>query len=217
MFEIASYSYVGIYRVSQTPVRVYLDFLELTKARLLLYQKKYAAGLQLVNNILERIAEGGNCRYQIEALIIKSLLLWNMVEIEQSEEIFRNAVKLASKEGYIQVFLNEGVKIYPLLESVKAKISGDIEQKIFVLKLSEQLQKRNKNQQRRADNRLVKLTPREVEVLTSLSSGISYSQAADELSISRNTIKTHTKRIYQKLGVNGLLQAVNRANQLGLL
>ena len=217
MFEIASYSYVGIYRVSQTPVRVYLDFLELTKARLMLHQKKSDAGLQLVNNILKRIDEGGNCRYQIEALIVKSLLVWNKGEIDQSEQIFQDAVKLASKEGFIQVFLNEGESIYPLLESVKEKITGDIEQKIFVLKLSEQLQDRIKNQQATRDDQLARLTPREVEVLSSLASGISYAQAADELSISRNTIKTHTKRIYQKLGANGLLQAVNRANQLGLL
>jgi LuxR family maltose regulon positive regulatory protein len=217
MFEIASYSYVGIYRVSQTPVRVYLDFLELTKARVMLHQKKFDTGLQLINNILKRIDEGGNCRYQIEALIVKSLLVWNKGEIDQSEQIFQDAVKLASKEGFIQVFLNEGDSIYPLLESVKEKITGDIEQKIFVLKLSEQLQDRIKNQQATRDDQLVRLTPREVEVLSCLASGISYAQAADELSISRNTIKTHTKRIYQKLGVNGLLQAVNRANQLGLL
>jgi ATP/maltotriose-dependent transcriptional regulator MalT len=61
------------------------------------------------------------------------------------------------------------------------------------------------------------LTPREIEVLECLASGTSYLQAAEKLSISRNTLKTHTKRIYQKLGVNGLLQALNKAKDLKIL
>ncbi len=217
MFEIGSFSYVGIYRVSQTPIRVYLDFLELTKARICLCQSDNTSGVKIIDKLLDRIEVGGNSRYKVEALIIKSLLLLHINEKQQAVLTFEEAIALSSKEGNIQVFLNEGIGIHPLIDAVREIPTGDIDEKLFVLTLWENLQGKLREQQVKLENHLVKLTPREVEVLTSLSSGISYSQAAEELSISRNTLKTHTKRIYQKLGVTSLLQALNQAKQLGLL
>ena len=46
------------------------------------------------------------------------------------------------------------------------------------------------------------LTAREQTVLGLLPTGLSAREIADELGISRDTVKTHTKRIYQKLGVS---------------
>jgi ATP/maltotriose-dependent transcriptional regulator MalT len=217
MFDIGSFSYVGIYRVSQTPIRVYLDFLELTKARVFLCQGQYTLGIEAIDQIFGRIAAVGNSRYEIEALIIKSLLLLKMNKTSQAVEVIQKAIRLAYKEDYIQVFLNEGIEIQPLIEAVKENQSGDIEERVFILKLWENLQGKLRKQQRKSEDRLVQLTPREIEVLTCLASGTSYSEAAEALSISRNTLKTHTKRIYQKLGVNGLLQALNKAKRLNLI
>lgn len=52
------------------------------------------------------------------------------------------------------------------------------------------------------------LTQREFEVLKSLSGGRKYADVAKELEISTDTVKSHTKRIYEKLGVNNKTQAV---------
>jgi LuxR family maltose regulon positive regulatory protein len=217
MFDIGSFSYVGIYRVSQTPIRVYLDFLELTRARVFLCQNQYSSGLEIVEKILARIATGGNRRYQVEALIVKSMLLLQMSKKMQAVQVFQDAIALASKEGYIQIFFNEGVSIHPLVEAVRENPAADIEQRLFVLRLWENLKGKLRKQDQRVEDHLVHLTPREIEVLACLASGTSYSQAAETLSISRNTLKTHTKRIYQKLGVNGLLQALNEAKRLNLI
>jgi LuxR family maltose regulon positive regulatory protein len=61
------------------------------------------------------------------------------------------------------------------------------------------------------------LTAREQAVLGLLPTGLSTREIADELAISRNTVKTHTKRIYQKLGVSSRRSAVARGRELGLL
>ncbi|MBV8733234.1 MAG: hypothetical protein JO120_00490 [Solirubrobacterales bacterium] len=61
------------------------------------------------------------------------------------------------------------------------------------------------------------LTAREQTVLGLLPTGLSSREIADELGISRDTVKTHTKRIYQKLGVSSRRSAVARGRQLGLL
>ncbi len=61
------------------------------------------------------------------------------------------------------------------------------------------------------------LTAREQTVLGLLPTGLSAREIADELGISRDTVKTHTKRIYQKLGVSSRRSAVTRGRDLGLL
>jgi LuxR family maltose regulon positive regulatory protein len=61
------------------------------------------------------------------------------------------------------------------------------------------------------------LTAREQSVLGLLPTGLSAREIGDELGISRDTVKTHTKRIYQKLGVSSRRNAVARGRELGLL
>jgi LuxR family transcriptional regulator, maltose regulon positive regulatory protein len=61
------------------------------------------------------------------------------------------------------------------------------------------------------------LSSREVEVLRALSGAGSLREVADALFISRNTIKTHTRALYAKLGVGTREEAVQRGRELGLL
>jgi DNA-binding NarL/FixJ family response regulator len=55
------------------------------------------------------------------------------------------------------------------------------------------------------------LTPREREMLTSLSDGNSYKLIALEFSISIDTVRTHIKKIYEKLHVHSQTEAVAKA------
>lgn len=55
------------------------------------------------------------------------------------------------------------------------------------------------------------LTPRESEILTSLSHGNSYKLIASSLDISVDTVRTHIKKIYEKLQVHSQTEAVSKA------
>jgi len=61
------------------------------------------------------------------------------------------------------------------------------------------------------DADLDKLTAREMEVLKTLSRGFSYKMVAAELSISIETVRTYVKRIYEKLQVHSVSEAVAKA------
>jgi LuxR family maltose regulon positive regulatory protein len=61
------------------------------------------------------------------------------------------------------------------------------------------------------------LTAREQAVLALFPTGLSAREIAGELGISRDTVKTHTRRVYQKLGVSSRRSAVARGRELGLL
>ena len=61
------------------------------------------------------------------------------------------------------------------------------------------------------------LSERELEVLRLLGTELDGPEIARELLVSLNTMRTHTKNIYNKLGVNNRRAAVRRAEELDLL
>ena len=61
------------------------------------------------------------------------------------------------------------------------------------------------------------LSERELEVLQLIAEGLSRQEIAAQLVLSLNTVKTHARNIYDKLGVNNQMQAVGKARGLGLL
>lgn len=61
------------------------------------------------------------------------------------------------------------------------------------------------------------LSERETEILRLTSKGLSFKEVGEVLGISGHTVKTHIKRIYQKLAVHSRSEAVYEAGQLGLL
>ena len=61
------------------------------------------------------------------------------------------------------------------------------------------------------------LSARELDVLRLLATDLDGPAIARELVVSLNTVRTHTKNIYAKLGVNSRRAAVTRAGELRLL
>jgi DNA-binding NarL/FixJ family response regulator len=63
----------------------------------------------------------------------------------------------------------------------------------------------------------INLSRREMEVLERLSKGNTTIQIANQLFISENTVKTHVRHILEKLNASNRVEAVNKANRLGIL
>jgi LuxR family maltose regulon positive regulatory protein len=61
------------------------------------------------------------------------------------------------------------------------------------------------------------LTPKELEVLRLLATRLSRREIGARLYVSLNTVKTHQRALYRKLGVEHRSAAVSRARELGLL
>ena len=63
---------------------------------------------------------------------------------------------------------------------------------------------------------LAPLSEREVQILRLLSLGLSNQAVADQLYISLATVKTHIRHIFEKLGVENRIEALNKAKELHL-
>ena len=61
------------------------------------------------------------------------------------------------------------------------------------------------------------LSRREIEVLRLIAEGYKYTEIAERLVVSINTVRHHTRNVYGKLEVNNRTQAISRAKELNLL
>jgi NarL family two-component system response regulator LiaR len=61
------------------------------------------------------------------------------------------------------------------------------------------------------------ITPRELETLGLIAQGLSNREIANKLFVSENTVKTHSSRVFGKLGARRRTQAVQLGKEMGLL
>jgi DNA-binding CsgD family transcriptional regulator len=61
------------------------------------------------------------------------------------------------------------------------------------------------------------LTPRELEILELIAAGLSNREIAERVNVSENTVKTHSSRVFDKLGARRRTQAVQLGKELRLI
>ena len=79
------------------------------------------------------------------------------------------------------------------------------------------MSKRSHRRTRRAPRELASLTPRELETLEQIATGRSNAEIAEALFISEETVKTHVRRVLQKLVLRDRAQAVVYAYENGVV
>ena len=61
------------------------------------------------------------------------------------------------------------------------------------------------------------ITPRELEILELIAAGLSTREIAERIFVSENTVKTHSSRVFDKLGAKRRTQAVQLGKERGLI
>ena len=65
--------------------------------------------------------------------------------------------------------------------------------------------------------KLLGITKRELEILELMAQGLSNREIAEKLFVSENTVKTHSSRVFDKLGAKRRTQAVQIAKEMSLI
>jgi LuxR family maltose regulon positive regulatory protein len=154
----------------------------------------------------------------IQILLLQALAFQAQDNLPHALAVLEHALALAEPEGYVRIFVDEGEAMRWLIE--KQSRNRDHPLSNYADKLlaaftqpvsapgSVILQQKNKM--------LEPLSYRELEVLKLLRSELSGPEIAQQLIVSLNTLRTHTKNIFNKLGVNNRRAAIRRAEELNL-
>ena len=166
---------------------------------------------QLLERLLRAAEEGQRTGSVIEILVLQALAHQARDDIPAALASLRRALTLAEPEGYVRIFADEGP---PMASLLRAAAKQGIAPR-YVRRL---LAAANKTEDRTpASQGLIEpLSERELDVLRLLGTDLGGPEIARELVVSLNTVRTHTKNIYAKLGVNNRRAAVRRARELDL-
>jgi LuxR family maltose regulon positive regulatory protein len=197
------------------------EFDQLTLARLVLAQRRAGAdvGLGPVREMLDRVlgaaTAAGRDGSVIEVLVVRSLVSAADGDRPAAVRDLTEALTAGHPVGYRRLFLDEGTPLHDLLREVAATRSGEAAASAARL-----LAGADERRPRPAGPSVPGgegLSEREVEVLRLLATDLTGPEIARRLFVSVNTLRTHTKHIFTKLGVNSRRAAVSRAAELGLL
>ena len=195
------------------------EFEHITLARVLLAQ--YAAEHEerfadeatgLLERLLDAAEEGGRTGSVIEILVLQSLASQARGDSPAAVTSLQRALTLSEPEGYVRIFVDEGRPMASLLRALaKHGIAPSYVRRLLAAV--------DKTQETAPIQRTMiePLSERELDVLRLLGSDLDGPDIARELVVSLNTVRTHTKNIYAKLGVNNRRAAVRRAQELDLL
>jgi LuxR family maltose regulon positive regulatory protein len=123
------------------------------------------------------------------------------------------ALRLGQAGGFIRNFVDLGTPMADLLARLHEQGDSELVPYISRILAAFQMEERSPT----ASDLEKPVTERELEILRLLATDLTPKEIASEMTISLATMRTHARNIYQKLGVNGRFEAVQRAKELGLI
>jgi LuxR family maltose regulon positive regulatory protein len=202
-----------------------LEFDHITLARVLLarYQSERAEGsifeaMGLLERLLKAAEERGGKGSVIEILVLLAMAYHTQGNLPAALVPLQHALALAEPEGYIRIFLDEGLIMMQLLREAAAReIIPDYASKLLAAFESEQRKSEDKPDLPPPQPLIEALSQRELEILHLIAQGLSNRQIGERLFLALDTIKGHNRIIFDKLQVQSRTEAVARARELGLL
>jgi LuxR family maltose regulon positive regulatory protein len=154
-----------------------------------------------------------NPRWEIQALLLRARVEDALGDTGASARALERALELAEPDGLLLPFLlhptPELLERHSRLRSTHASLISDI----LNLLSGHAAAARFEDAEPLRDP----LSESELRVLRYLPTNLRGPEIAAELFVSQNTIRSHLRNVYAKLGVHSRTEAVNRARVLGLL
>lgn len=171
----------------------------------------------LLDRLLAAAEEGERMGTVIELEVLRAVAHLECGAREKSLKALGHAVELAQTDGWVRVFVDAA----PALSGLLRELATSQPQSGYTQKLLAAVTTADQTGPGAApgpEGVLVDpLSDRELDVLRLLGSDLDGPAIARQLIVSLNTVRTHTKHIYTKLGVNNRRAAISKAHQLDLL
>ncbi len=203
-------------------------FNQLTLARLLIAEHRAGRRpddgptvLHDVDRMVGRMVVAAQARGRhgtaVEGNVVRALLHRSLGDIDRALDTLEHALTLGVPAGYRRLFLDEGQPMTQLLrvatERLGAAGGGLAAQVLHGVETAPEAGAPSAVQPASDDT----LSDRELEVLRLLATGMTGPEIAQQLFVSVNTLRTHTRHIFTKLDVNTRRAAVLRAAEMDLI
>jgi LuxR family maltose regulon positive regulatory protein len=171
--------------------------------------------------LIDALQRRGYLPLTIDTLLLRAQLHAALDDAASTKADICAAVELAEPEGFISIFLENRKFVQERLVECLAQDpvclhSAFIRQ--FLAAFTRLLPPAEIPEHPVVQIGLVELlTAREIEVLGLIGQGLTYNQIAAQLVVSLNTVRTHVKSIYGKLGVDNRTAAVKMAHRHHIL
>jgi LuxR family maltose regulon positive regulatory protein len=174
------------------------------------------AAVGLLERLLVAAEHGGRAGNATEILIVMALAHRARGDDAAASAALAQALAQAETESYVRIFVEDFPALAPLLRATSpGGAAGAHAQRVIAAALAASAVEGPPVGSVPAAL-IDELSSRELDVLRLLRSDLNGPDIARELMVSVNTVRTHTKNIYMKLGVNNRREAVTRASELGL-
>jgi LuxR family maltose regulon positive regulatory protein len=168
--------------------------------------------MRLLERLLSAADDGARTGSVIDVLVTQALAHQAGGDLPAALTALGRALALAEPEGYMRILVDEGPPMAALLRA--ASTQGSAAGYAGRLLAAIDGPAGHVPVQR---GLVDPLSARELDVLRLLGTDLDGPDIARELVVSLNTVRTHTKNIYAKLGVNNRRAAVRRGDELELL
>ena len=196
--------------------------LPLSQARVKLAQGDPTAALAALEPTRRQAEAKEWADEQLQVMVLQALAHQAAGESKKAVQLLGDALAPAAPGGLIRLFVDEGPLMAALVrEAVKQGVAPVYGQQLLAAFGDGETPVLNEAEAAVHSPQTIQpfpdpLSDRELEVLRLLTTELSGPEIARELMVSLNTMRTHTKNIYSKLGVNSRRTAVRRAAELNL-
>jgi LuxR family maltose regulon positive regulatory protein len=202
---------------------------QFTAVKILLAQEttdSRSRAADLLDQLHDFLVSTHNNRFRIDALALKALLCGSQKDEPAALKALAEALNVAEPGGFIRLFVDLGPQMADLLKQlIEQNVAVDYIGRILAAFKEDE----HSAMQGESDHLTARpsplstqplaepLTNRELDVLELLGQRFQNKEIAEKLFISPETVKKHLNNIYGKLNVSSRRQAVEKAQNLGIL
>lgn len=183
---------------------------EQSRARLLIASGDLLMAAEVLHAIILEQEHCGEWLAATRSRLLLSVVLWRTEETEQAIAVCRPAILRAVKQNLHRSLLDAGPELLSLLRHVHQQQTSD---EPFARAIAALWTTLVPSMPENTPPVTSRLTEREQQTLQLIADGFSNKEIARALGISAETVKWHLKQLYEKLQVNGRIQAVNQARK----
>ncbi len=178
---------------------------------------RHQEGRAMLEQLRERCTARGMWEQILDIDLLYSATLYALSERDKAHRTMQRALVFSEAEGYVRPLVERGTFILPILKDLAARKSHRAVPWLYHIigqcrSGREGVHATISGMKKRHPD----LTHREMEILKLITVGYQNKEIADRTCVSLDTIKTHTKHIFQKLDVKTRIQAIRRAEDLKL-